>query len=67
MSGLYQQFTKLSAMLKLPEGSNPSRSARKRNRVRKQKYGRNEVPSVLNSPQKVLNPKGFATQSVAPR
>src|SRR3990167_6660439 len=32
-----------------------------------QKYGRHEVPSVLNSPQKVLNPKGFATQSVAPR
>src|SRR3989344_5987248 len=30
-----------------------------------QKYGRHEVPSVLNSPQKVLNPKGFATQSVA--
>jgi hypothetical protein len=34
---------------------------------RNQKYGRHEVPSVLNSPQKVLNPKGFATQSVAPR
>src|SRR3989344_1553893 len=32
-----------------------------------QKYGRHEVPSVLNSPQKILNPKGFATQSVAPR
>jgi hypothetical protein len=45
----------------------PEHTARKRNLVRKQKYGRHEVPSVLNSPQKVLNPKGFATQSVAPR
>ena len=45
----------------------PEDTARKRNRVRKQKYGRHEVPSVLNSPQKILNPKGFATQSVAPR
>ena len=35
--------------------------------LRNQKYGRHEVPSVLNSPQKILNPKGFATQSVAPR
>jgi len=45
----------------------PEHTAKKRNRVRMQKYGRHEVPSVLNSPQKVLNPKGFATQSVAPR
>jgi len=30
-----------------------------------QKYGRHKVLSVLNSPQKILNPKGFATQSVA--
>ena len=45
----------------------PEHTAKKRNRVRKQKYGRHEVPSVLNSPQKILNPKGFATQSVAPR
>ena len=43
----------------------PEHTARKRNRVRMKKYGRHEVPSVLNSPQKVLNPKGFATQSVA--
>jgi hypothetical protein len=34
---------------------------------RNQKYGRREAPSVLHSPQKILNPKGFATQSVAPR
>ena len=45
----------------------PEHTARKRNRVRMQKYGRHEVPSVLSSPQKILNPKGFATQSVAPR
>ena len=30
-----------------------------------QKYGRHEVPSVLNSPQKILNLKGFATLRVA--
>ena len=45
----------------------PEHTAKKRNRVRKQKYGRHKVPSVLNSPQKILNLKGFATQSVAPR
>ena len=45
----------------------PEHTAKKRNRVRMQKYGRHEVPSVLNSPKKVLNPKEFATQSVAPR
>jgi hypothetical protein len=45
----------------------PEHTARKRNRVQKQKYGRHEVPSVLNSPQKILNLKGFATQGVAPR
>ena len=43
----------------------PEHTARKRNRVRMQKYGRHEVPSVLNSPKKILNLKGFATQSVA--
>ncbi len=32
-----------------------------------QKYGRREAPSVLNSPQKVLIPKGFSTLHVAPR
>jgi len=45
----------------------PEHTAKKRNQVRKQKYGRHEVPSVLNSPQKILNLKGFATQNVAPR
>jgi hypothetical protein len=45
----------------------PEHTAKKRNQVRKQKYGQHEVPSVLNSPQKILNLKGFATQSVAPR
>jgi hypothetical protein len=45
----------------------PTNTAKIENRNRKQKFGRREAPSVLNSPQKVLNPKGFATQSVAPR
>ena len=45
----------------------PTNTAKIENRNRKPKYGRHEVPSVLNSPQKVLIQKGFATQSVAPR
>ena len=45
----------------------PEHTARKRNRIRMQKYGRHEVPSVLNSPQKDQNPKGFSTLRVAPR
>jgi hypothetical protein len=45
----------------------PEHTARKRNRVWMQKYGRHEVPSVLNSPRRIQNPKGFATQSVAHR
>ena len=49
------------------EGSNPSLSAKIENRNRKQKCGRREAPSVLNSPQKILNLKGFATLRVAPR
>ena len=32
-----------------------------------QKYSRHEVPSVLNSPRRILNPKGFSTLRVAPR
>jgi hypothetical protein len=32
-----------------------------------QKYGRHEVPSVLNSPRRIQNPKGFSTLRVAPR
>ena len=32
-----------------------------------QKYGRREAPSVLHSPQKILNLKGFSTLRVARR
>ena len=45
----------------------PEHTAKKRNRNWKQKYGRHEVPSVLNSPQKILNLKGFSTLRVARR
>ena len=45
----------------------PTNTAKIENRNRKQKCGRREAPSVLNSPQKILILKGFATQSVAPR
>ncbi len=45
----------------------PEHTATNRNSNFRKKYGRHEVPSVLNSPQKILNLKGFATQSVAPR
>ena len=44
---------------------NPLLSAKKRNQIPKQKYGRHKVPSVLTSPKKNPNLKGFATQSVA--
>ena len=45
----------------------PTNTAKIGNRNRKQKCGRREAPSVLNSPQKILNLKGFATLRVAPR
>ena len=52
----------------MPQGivsSNLTASAKIRNSNFRQKYGRHEVPSVLNSPQKILNLKGFATLRVA--
>jgi hypothetical protein len=45
----------------------PTNTAKIENRNRKPKYGRREAPSVLNSPQKILNLKGFATLRMAPR
>ncbi len=45
----------------------PTNTAKIENRNRKQKCGRREASSVLNSPQKILNLKGFATLRVAPR
>ena len=45
----------------------PTNTASNRNSNFRKKYGRHEVPSVLNSPQKVLSLKGFATLCVAPR
>ena len=43
----------------------PTNTAKIRNSNFRQKYGRREAPSVLNSPQKILNLKGFATLRVA--
>jgi len=45
----------------------PTNTAKIRNSNFRKKYGRHEVPSVLNSPQKILILKGFATLRVAPR
>ena len=45
----------------------PTNTANFRNSNFRQKYGRREAPSVLYSPQKILNPQGFATLLVAPR
>ena len=45
----------------------PINTARKRNRIPKQKCGRREAPSVLYSPHKILILQGFATLRVAPR
>ena len=42
-------------------------SAKIRNSNFRQKYGRREAPSVLHSPQKTLNQKGFSTLRVARR
>ena len=43
----------------------PTNTAKIRNSNFRKKYGRHEVPSVLNSPQKILILKGFATLRVA--
>ena len=43
----------------------PINTAKIENRNRKPKCGRREAPSVLYSPQKILNLKGFATLRVA--
>ena len=43
----------------------PTNTAKSRDSDFPKKYGRHEVPSVLNSPQKILNLKGFATLRVA--
>ncbi|GEM_PF-1773994 len=45
----------------------PANTANSEFQFQNQKYGRREAPSVLNSPQKILNLKGFATLRVAPR
>ena len=43
----------------------PTNTAKNRNSNFRQKYGRREAPSVLHSPKKILNLKGFATLRVA--
>ena len=45
----------------------PIHTAKIENRNWKPKRGRAEGSTLLHSPQKILNLKGFATQSVAPR
>jgi hypothetical protein len=45
----------------------PTNTASNRNSNFRKKYGRHKVPSVLNSPQKILILKGFATLRVARR
>ena len=66
-SGLMYLFAKEAGALYPLEGSNPSISARNRNRILKPNRGRHEVPTQMYSPQKILNLKGFATLRVAPR
>ena len=43
----------------------PTNTAKIGNRFLKPKWGRREAPSVLYSPYKILNPKGFSTHRVA--
>ena len=45
----------------------PINTAKIENRNRKPKWGRREAPTLMYSPQKILNLKGFATLRVAPR
>ena len=42
-------------------------TAKIRNSNFRQKYGRREAPSVLHSPRRIQNPKGFSTLRVARR
>jgi hypothetical protein len=45
----------------------PINTAKIGNQNKRAKYGRREAPSVLHSPQKIQNLKGFSTLRVAPR
>jgi len=45
----------------------PTNTAKIENRNRKPKWGRREAPTLMNSPKKILNLKGFATLRVARR
>ncbi len=46
-------------------GSNPAVSAKKRNRILEPKWGRAEGATLMNSPRRIQNPKGFSTLRVA--
>ena len=43
----------------------PTNTSLKRNRNSREKYGRREAPSVLHSPRRIQNSKGFSTLRVA--
>jgi len=42
-------------------------TARKRNRILEPKWGRAEGATLMHSPRRIQNPKGFSTLRVAPR
>ena len=67
MSGLNQQFTKLSFPLNGTAGSNPALSAKIRNQKKRTKRGRAEGATLMHSPRRIQNPKGFSTLRVARR
>ena len=46
-------------------GSNPTLSAKKRNRILEPKWGRAEGAILMHSPRRIQNPKWFSTLRVA--
>ena len=46
-------------------GSNPTLSAKKRNRILEPKWGRAEGATLMHSPRRIQNPKWFSTLRVA--
>ena len=58
-------FAKEVNPLKGSAGSNPALSAKIRNQKKQTKRGRAEGATLMHSPRRIQNPKGFSTLRVA--
>ena len=58
-------FAKEVSLLKGSGGSNPPVSAKIRNQKKQAKRGRAEGATLMHSPRRIQNPKGFSTLRVA--